>query len=78
MPISKKEQFDVLVVMENKKMPSLDGISIEFYKQHKGTLDNDFYIMIQSTIQARRFPSGFTQGLLLLILKRGDRCALIN
>jgi hypothetical protein len=77
-PSSLAELTTALKEMANDKLLGLDKFIIELYKSLWPVIGDKYLVMIQDSISKGAFPSGVTEGLIVLLHKGGGRSTLNN
>lgn len=78
LPLSKQELHNALLQMAKARNPGPDGILTEFFNRFWDILGDDFYEMVNVSIQGGHLPPGMTSGSIVLLFKNGDRADLAN
>lgn len=78
-PITEDEISSTLKSCNRKKSPGPDGLTYEFYLTHFETLKGDLMVLFNNYLSGNSLPpKEFTDGIIILVKKKGDGTALSN
>lgn len=78
-PITEEEILNILNACNKKKSPGIDGLTYEFYITHYDLIKKDLTKLLNGYLTATYSPpKEFTDGIVILIPKKGDNKQLEN
>ena len=77
-PADLDELYDTIMSFKNGRLPSLDGLTIEFYKKTFEVIKHQLLNFVNDSIFGRPIPRKINTGVLKLIYKEGDEKDLSN
>ena len=77
-PADFDELYDTVMSFQNGRLPSLDGLTIEFYKKTFEIIKHQLLNFVNDSIFGKPIPRKINTGILKLIYKDGDKKDLSN
>ena len=73
------EEIKVAILsMENNKAPSLDGLTVEFYKANLKWIAEELYLLYKEACRRSMLGTNINKGLIKLLPKEGDKTLMMN